>query len=157
MQGETTLKRIVRFFKKAFNFFKMYNIKLRQQAAQFEQFKEKGKVILQQVLDEFNKLDASPDAVCKLVDNDTKLLIKFLGVWALIGIDKLQDNYGSLIVYKANRWSSDWEDYTIPINADIQFDKLGNIFVQGKPIDGVEPEAYRILEYVMKVGKIVTN
>ncbi len=151
------MKRVVQFFKKAFNFFKMYNIKLRQQAAQFDQFKEKGKVILQQVVDEFNKLDASPDSVCMLVDNDTKLLIKFLGVWVLVGIDKLQDNFGSLIIYKANRWSLNWEDYTIPINADIQFDKLGNIFVQGKPFNGVEPEAYRILEYVTKVGKVITN
>ena len=133
----------------------MHNIKLRQQSVQFGQFTEKGKAILLQVVEEFNDLNAPPDAICKLVDNDTKLLIKFLGVWVMLGVDKLQDNYGSLIVYKANRWSLDWEDYTTPINADIQFDRLGNVHIKGKPIGGAAPEAYQVLEYVLTVGKSI--
>ena len=104
-----------------------YNTNLKRQAYQFNLFKDKGKAILAQVVEEFNKLNAPTDSVCKLVDNEMKLLIKFLGVSVMIGIDKLQDRYGSLVIYKAALWSLKWEDYTIPINADLQFDNSGNI------------------------------
>ena len=134
-----------------------YNAQLLRKTSQYVQFTEQGKKILQDVVGEFNKLKAPPDAVCKLVDNDTKLLIKFLGVWALVGIDKLQDRYGSLIIYKANRWSLDWEDYIVPINADIQFDTVGNVYIKGNLIDGdgMTPIPYLLLEYILEAGRTV--
>jgi len=154
-KGETKLKKVIQFFKKAFNFFRMedYNTNLKRQAHQFNLFKDKGKAILAQVVEEFNKLNAPPDSVCKLVDNETKLLIKFLGVSVLIGIDKLQDRYGSLVIYKADRWSLEWEDYTIPVNADLQFDNSGNIFIQNTVVDGVVPPAYIVLEHIVNILK----
>lgn len=147
------LKGIRRFFNKLLNFFKMYNARLLRKTSQYVQFTEQGKKILQDVVGEFIKLNAPPDAVCKLVDNDTKLLIKFLGVWALVGSDKLQDRYGSLIIYRAKRWSLDWEDYIVPINADIQFDTLGNVYINGSLIDRLEPVAYVVLEYILEAGR----
>lgn len=130
-----------------------YNLGLRRQSQQFNSFIEKGKVILTQIVEEFGKLNASPDSICKLVDNDTKLLIKFLGVSILIVIDKLQDKYGSLIIYKADRWSLDWVDYKIPINADIQFDELGNLFYKNELIGGIAPPQYKVLELAIQVGR----
>ena len=53
-----------------------YNRNLKKQVHEFPIFIEKGKEILLQIVNEFNNLNATPDSVCKLVDNDTKLLIK---------------------------------------------------------------------------------
>jgi len=126
-----------------------YNTNLKRQAYQFNLFKDKGKAILAQVVEEFNKLNAPTDSVCKLVDNETKLLIKFLGVSVMIGIDMLQPKFGSLIIYKSDRWSLDWEDYTVATNADLQFDNLRNIYVQNTVVDGFVPPAYIILEHIV--------
>lgn len=130
-----------------------YNLNLKKQAHDFPIFIEKGKEILKQVVGEFNKLNPPSNSICKLVDNDTKLLIKFLGVSILVIIDKLQDKYGSLIIYKSTRWSVEWEDYNVPINADLKFDHLGNVFLENKSIDGIAPTSYYILEYVIKIGQ----
>ena len=65
-----------------------YNQNLKKQVHEFPIFIEKGKEILLQIVNEFNKLNPTPDSICKLVDNDTKLLIKFLGVSVLIVIGK---------------------------------------------------------------------
>lgn len=145
------MKTIVQFLKKIFNFFKMYNRNLRQRTNQFKQTLDIGKGILKQVVVEFKKLDAPPNSICELVDNDEKLLIKFLGAWVLLGI-KVSKNGGVLMMYTANRWSVNWEDYKTPFNDEICFDNLGNITIGTETLMNPELYGYDVLEYVVKIG-----
>lgn len=147
------LKSIRQFFNKVRNFFKMGKSGLQQQTNQFNQFTTSGKRILLQIVEGFNELDVPSTALCQLVDDGEKVLIKLNGVWALVGIIDASSKYGALIIYAANRWSMKWEDYTIPINDDIRFDHLGNVIIKDKVLMEPENYGYEILNHILKVGR----
>lgn len=150
------MKTIVQFFKKISNFFKMYNRNIRQQLSQQNQITQKGKELLQKVVDEFNKLDAPSSAICRLVDNDEKVIIKLLGVWAVIGFHIHSENLGVFTIYAAKTWASDWEKYTIPVDQALRFDKFGNLRRGETPFMEPEQFGFDILDYVLKIGKNYT-
>lgn len=134
----------------------MYNINLLQQLTQQKQVSESGRNLLRQVVDEFNKLDVPSSAMCQLVDNDEKVIIKLLGVWAVIGMDIHSENFGTFTIYASKTWSSNWEQYTIPVDSILRFDKRGALRKAEAPFMEPELYGYNILEYVLEVGKNYT-
>lgn len=147
---------MIQFFKNALNFCKMYNNKLRKQLTEQKQISESGKGLLRQVVDEFNRLDAPTGTLCRLVDNDEKVIIKLLGVWVVIGIDVVSENLATLTIYGSKRWSTNWEEYTIPVDNTLRFDRLGNLRQGESPYSDPELFGFNILECVLNVGKNYT-
>lgn len=146
---------VILFKKKALNFFKMGKSILQQQTTQSNHFTTLGKRILLQIVEGFNELDVPPTALCQLVDSGEKVLIKLNGAWALVGIIYASNSkQGALVIYAANRWSTNWEDYTIPINEDITFDRLGNVIIRGNELTEPENYGYEVLSHVLKVGRV---
>jgi hypothetical protein len=110
---------------------------------------------LLQIVKGFNELDVPSTALCQLVDDGEKVLIKLNGVWALVGIIYASNSkQGALVIYAANRWSTNWEDYTIPINEDVTFDRFGNVIIRGNELTEPENYGYEVLSHVLKVGRV---
>lgn len=131
----------------------MYNRKIQQQITYHAKISEIGVSILKMILDEYNKLDTPSTSICSLADNNEKILIKLIGVWVVVGVNVESEKLGTLTIYSANRWSTDWREYTLPLDNTIRFDDIGNVMFGNSPL--LEPERYGldILEYVLKVGR----